>query len=42
MVQLKKMQAACAQMGVWAVIGTCFFIPLSTSLMDLCSALVVL
>ncbi len=29
-------------MGIWAVIGTCFTIPLSTSLMDLCSALVVL
>ena len=29
-------------MGGWAVIGTCFFIPLSTSMMDLCSALVLL
>ena len=42
MVQLKNMQSTCARMGVWAVIGTCFFIPLSTSLMDICSALVVL
>ena len=42
MVQLKKMQAVCAQMGVWAVIGTCFAIPISTSLMDLFAALVVL
>ena len=42
MAQLKMIQAACAQMGVWAIIGTCFCIPLSTSLMDLCSVLVVL
>jgi O-antigen ligase len=42
MAQLKTMQSACTRMGVWAVIGTCFCIPLSTSLMDTCSGLVVL
>lgn len=42
MAQLKMIQAACTQMGIWAIIGTCFCIPLSTSLMDLCSVLVVL
>lgn len=42
MAQLNKRQALFTQMGVWAVIGTCFSIPLSTSLMDLCSALVIL
>ncbi len=42
MADLQKVQTACAKLGVWAVIGTCFTIPLSTSLMDLCAALVVL
>lgn len=38
----KRIQAVCLRWGGFAVIATCFWIPLSTSLMDLCSALVVL
>jgi len=37
-----RIQALCLRWGGFAVIATCFCIPLSTSLMDLCSALVVL
>ncbi len=42
MAELNRIQAACSRMGGWAVIATCFFIPLSTSMMDLCSTLVLL
>jgi O-antigen ligase len=42
MAALKTLQTGCAKLAGYAVIGTCFAIPLSTSIMDICSALVVL
>ena len=42
MTERKGFQENCARFGTWAVIGTCFCLPWSTSLMDLFSALVVI
>lgn len=41
MAELNTFQTQCARLGGYAVIGTCFALPISTSMMDLFSALAI-